>query len=271
MFEIGDQVTITIPKENREWGYNPCPDGTQATVVGFSEITHGRINGCGKKPGVYTNTSWVKVQLSDNSVITEFAGRLNLTNAELRERRLQLRREALRKDNVFWDDIGFLRDLPETEFWEWDIVEFKGQTLKVVGINYENIGQKCYDGCTDMPIYRVGGEGWYQSPRPEDLKLVKRGNVWKHYHNEPIQFDNIEDEASLHRALGLTMELRNPGRDDLYSWTKEEVLEAIRGGMAHGLTVHFGFFGSGMHTSAIRFQDENLGKRVAQKTLEGFK
>lgn len=38
LMRVGDEVAITIPQENREWGYNPCPDGTKAIILGFSEI-----------------------------------------------------------------------------------------------------------------------------------------------------------------------------------------------------------------------------------------
>ena len=56
----------------------------------------------------------------------------------------------------------------------------------------------------------------------------------------------------------------------LYSWTKEEVLEAIKNGTVHGFSVSSGFFGSGQIFNAQRFKDEELGKRVAKATLEGF-
>lgn len=32
-FNPGDIVSITIPKENRDWGYSPCPDGQRAVVI----------------------------------------------------------------------------------------------------------------------------------------------------------------------------------------------------------------------------------------------
>lgn len=32
MFKAGDRVTVHIPQDNREWGYNPCADGDVATV-----------------------------------------------------------------------------------------------------------------------------------------------------------------------------------------------------------------------------------------------
>lgn len=32
-FNPGDIVTIHIPCESREWGYNPCPDGQRAVVI----------------------------------------------------------------------------------------------------------------------------------------------------------------------------------------------------------------------------------------------
>jgi hypothetical protein len=47
-------------------------------------------------------------------------------------------------------------------------------------------------------------------------------------------------------------------------------LSAIARGLAHGFSVSQGLFGSGIHHSAMRFVDEELGKRVAQETLRGF-
>ena len=55
LMRIGDRVTVQIAKENREWGYNPCPDGAKAKVLGFSEIAYTRILNFGHKPGIYEN------------------------------------------------------------------------------------------------------------------------------------------------------------------------------------------------------------------------
>ena len=51
LVKVGDEVAITIPEENRKWGYSPCLDGTKATVLGFSEIYYGRLGNFGFRPG----------------------------------------------------------------------------------------------------------------------------------------------------------------------------------------------------------------------------
>lgn len=33
-FEINDVVVIDVDKENRDWGYNPAPDGTRGIQPG---------------------------------------------------------------------------------------------------------------------------------------------------------------------------------------------------------------------------------------------
>jgi hypothetical protein len=85
---VGDEVAITIPQENREWGYNPCPDGTKATILGFSEIHYGRLGNFGFKPGVYVNRACVNVRLPDGKEYSEYSGRLELTDKDEYERRL---------------------------------------------------------------------------------------------------------------------------------------------------------------------------------------
>ena len=52
LFDIGDKAIVQIPKENRDWGFNPCDDGTIVTVIGFAEIDNGRTCGFQGKPGV---------------------------------------------------------------------------------------------------------------------------------------------------------------------------------------------------------------------------
>jgi hypothetical protein len=34
-FAVGDVVSIHVEPEVRAWGYNPCPDGTLARVLGY--------------------------------------------------------------------------------------------------------------------------------------------------------------------------------------------------------------------------------------------
>ena len=41
---IGDVLLIAVLQENREWGFNPAPDGTEVKLVGWSETTYGHID-----------------------------------------------------------------------------------------------------------------------------------------------------------------------------------------------------------------------------------
>lgn len=64
---IGDIVAIEVAKENREWGYNPAPDGTLATIVGFDRITYTeeQAKACGVKPGIHYNRCWARLKVGD--------------------------------------------------------------------------------------------------------------------------------------------------------------------------------------------------------------
>jgi len=289
VLRVGDEVSITVPQENRDWGYNPCPDATRAVVLGFSEIHYGRINNFGFEPGVYPNNSWVKLRLEDGRESIEFASRLELTDKGEYERRVAELRELNQVDPDSWHKRKeFIRDLPETPFWEGDVVlvhklvpiavvskemlpESGPEVFVVVGIDYAYLDEKTTVG-TKYPAYRISDQlnaGWYTSASEDEMELVERGLIWKYHHGEPLQFADIKEEASFFQMLGLTEEVRNPA-NGLFKWTKDEVLAAIQEGIVHGFSMSSGFFGTKPIISARRFRDEELGKRVAQATLEGF-
>ncbi|MDA2922976.1 hypothetical protein MYX07_06970 [Patescibacteria group bacterium AH-259-L07] len=288
LMRIGDEVVITIPRENRECGYNPCPDGTKATILGFSEIHYGRLGNLGLQPGVYVNRAWTNLRLEDGREHTEYTYRLELTDKDESNRRLAEFRKRQQENPDNWRNKEFLRELPETPFWEGDFVRVRGRSavtsvysemppehdpdvFQIIGIDYRYLTEKTQVG-TKYPAYNISdklGSGWHTSASEDDMVLVERGPVWKLYHDEPITFDDIKEEASFFESLGHTEEVRNPA-NGLYKWTKEEVLEAIQRGIIHGFSVSSGLFGSGPSISATRFRNEELGARVAQATLEGF-
>ena len=288
LMRVGDEVAITIPQENREWGHNPCPDGTKATILGFSEIHYGRLGNLGFKPGVYVNRAWTKVRLENGHEYSEYTGRLELTDKAEYDRRLVEFRDHQQKNPDDWRNKEFLRDLPETPFWEGDFVRTRGRSavtsvysemppdrdpdvFQVIGIDYHYLIEKTQVG-TKYPAYKISsklGAGWNTSASEDDMVLVERGPVWKFFHDEPVTFGDIKEEAQFFESLGHTEEVRNPA-NGLYKWTKEEVLDAIRSGIAHGFSMGGGFFGSGPSISAKRFKNEDLGRRVAKATIEGF-
>lgn len=277
---IGDKVTITIEKENREWGYNPCPDGTIAEVTGFSEINYGRVNDCMPKPGVYVDRSWVKLKLEDGKEHTEWSSRLTLLDQKEYKKRETAFHKNVKENPDYFRKREFIRDLPETPFWEGDKVKVRdqfgnlkhnnGDIFTIIRIDYNHLDQKRNDG-SEYPAYNISDSfeaGWHRSASAEEINLVVRGNVWKYYHNEPIKFADLREEANFATRLGLCKEVRNPA-NKLYSWTLEEVLQAIRDGIVHGFTMS-SIFGGSPRINAQFFVNEELGKRVAASTLEGF-
>jgi len=273
--KVEDKVIVTIPRENREWGYNPCPDGTKAEIVGFTEIYKGRINNFGLKPGVYVNRSWAVIRLPDGEEYAEWTGRLELIDKVEEQKRLnEYQSQEKTNKRSLQDREEFLRELPETPFWEGDIVSVsrykqRHTAYQIVGIDYSNLTELTDLG-TKYPVYHFSDSlsaGWFASENEDGIALIKRGKVWQYYHHEPIQFESLEEEANLHLMLGLTEEVRNPV-NQLFSWTLEEVLEAIKDGLVHGFIMST-MFGS-VSIDAIRFCDEDLGKRVVKTTLDGF-
>lgn len=268
LFQVGDKVTITIPAENREWGYNPCPDGTVATIISFSEMAWGRTYNCGMRPGIHLNRAWANLRLEDGQEILENTGRLTL---------LALPEEIEQRSQAFYSvpedhNAGFLRELPETPFWEGDLVrvDFQGalRDLVVQRIDYDCLDRLCNNG-SPYPCYALSDEshGWSVGYPINKMTLVERGKVWRYYHYEHLTFRNLREEFNFFASLGHTSEVQNPATG-FYKWTKEEVLQAIREGLVHGFRMD-GLFGE-PSISALWFRDEELGKRVAAETLKGF-
>jgi hypothetical protein len=275
--ETGDKVIVKVAKENRDWGYNPCPDDTVAEVVGFSEIHYGRVQNFGYPPGVYPNYCWVNIKLPDGEI-----RHISISFLEPHDKdkysRMNDERMRRRKEDPYHDRKTMIRELPETKFWEGDFVRCKDDTdrkdcYQIVRTDYSNIGCFCNDGVTPMPIYEISDgfdAGWWRSVRESTLELVERGPIWKLMHDEPVVFESLEEETRLTKLMGHYKEVRNPDTSKSpHAWTKDEILDAIEEGIAHGLSVSGGIFG-GPHFSAILFSDEDLGRRVADATLKGF-
>lgn len=290
LLEVGDEVTITVDNESREWCNHP-PDGTKARVVGFGEMHWSRICNFGIKPGFYLNRCYVKLILESGQEHTEYYDHLKFVDKQKEARRVaEFRKQSENRNNNWRYERDFLRDLPETPFWEGDKVRLRDQVesstiatvfsvilpqghnpheFMITVINYDHLTKFTEDG-RKFPAYDISygfGLGLCTSENEDEIELVERGKVWKFYHNEQIVFSNLKEEANFFAMLGHTEDIRNPATSD-YAWTKEEVLDAIRSGLVHG----FKMSGSGEESwiSAMRFRNEELGRRVAKATLEGF-
>ena len=280
VLQFGDKVILTVPKENRDWGYNPYPDGTEAIFIRFSEIAKGWANFFGKEPGIYENGCYAYFLLKDGKEICEYTGRAEMVDDKAYEFRIKSFRDDY---GVFRKADVKLRDLPETTFIEGDVVtgdfinsanNFTDNTAIIAQVHYENIGKFCNDGITPMPTYSLSPmeNTWTLGIRYEDeetFQLVNRGNVWKFRHNEKIDWGSVEEHAKFLNSLGLAKEVRNPA-NKLFCWTKEEAVKALQDGLGDCICVGGSLFGSGNSTSVKRFEDRDIGEQIRQKTIDGF-
>ena len=265
----GDKVVITIPKENREWGYNPCPDGTVAEFIAYTEIDYGRLDNFGKPPGIYENTSWARLLMPDGKEHVEYTDRLEFLDPKVGEtRESTFRREDVR-----------VRDLPETPFWEGDFViihkaghPHDNQRMQVVGIDYAYLDKRTSVD-TPWPAYKVSDSldaGWRGSVAAEDAELIERGPVWKIEHGKPVVFADLKEELNLARKMGRTRDARNDARG-IFIWTKDEALAAIKDGRGHAMRVAGQDIDGAPGLRLERCDDPELGARAAAATLAGFK
>lgn len=275
ILQIGDEVVFKVDPERRAWTdtYKDVPDGTTGIVCGFYDaVTYSpRVPVLVQQPGVYHRKGAASVWLRDGRVVP---GGWSIKMVDKDEEK---RRDAALRDGngVLHEKCVRLGDLPETKFWEHDKVRVRfpqdgsEHEMTIGRIDYHDI-HKCRDDGSSYPFYGVNySEGCSTRAEESWIELVERGNVWKYYNSQSLSFADLKEEANFFQLVGQTEEMRNP-TNGYYSWTKDEVLEAIKNGTVHGFSVSSGFFGTGPHINAQRFKDEALGQRVAKATLEGF-
>jgi hypothetical protein len=301
LFRLGDEVTVTIPAENREWCYNTCPDGTKATIVAFEDQYHyyRRSDARLRKPGIYKNTYPIFL-LENGQRYVNTCGRITLTDEIDQERRI-LEWKSLPADQR--ESMTYHDSLPDTPFWEGDKVILKGQeaitpvTDSFRGpqyragheINSQNDLQTSSEltvsiveyidypkfGTEDDPRYRLYSGQNHRIPfsvSAAQLELFQRGNIWRYYNNEELlPFRSLREEVDFYSKwiYGQLEELKNPNTDN-YAWTVDEILQAIEQGYAHGIKGLYGVFDVDGTVEAVRFTDGNLGQRVAEYTLKNF-
>jgi hypothetical protein len=293
----GDRVCMNMNEEARDWGRKGVPNGTLGTVAGrfrATDIIEHRYPRYNREPGVYSTDGvplivWDQypdgVDPMDPDYTRVGATDLNPADSFLDEYNQRYKTEwPVRLSNGQYnidfdmtatadklDNRERTGDLPETPFWELDIVEHNGCRYQIRSISYNAWGPErrhCYsmEGVDENNVYDRGGS---HTVEPDELTLLERGNVWKEHHGEHLVFHSIEEEARYATAMGRAPEVRNP-KDNLYNWTLDEVLDAIRNDIVDGFTNGTMMFSDRRKISAMRFKDRNLGERVRQQTLKGF-
>lgn len=281
---IGDICTINVDKESRSWGNGLPPNGTEVEVVGYEEIDYGYTDNFGRDPGIYENRSWLKVKGLDYSISSCFLDLPKVVQAK-RVKECQDWHAHSRSSSGHGApyETQRVRLLPETPFWPGDMVELKvkhpsfdQKTVFVYKIHYYDLTRKTNNG-SPWPAYDITPDwpgGSWTSPRTEnELSLLQRGNVWKHYHEEKIDFPGgLVEEASFAALLGHSWDVRNP-KTEVFVWDLDEALEAIQSGLGDSLEIRRGSFFSNRHSYSHRvykYRNEELGKRIANTTLQGF-
>lgn len=274
LLQIGDEVIFRIDSETRDFTdtYDNVPDGTKGVVCGFYNaiIYYGRTNVLITPPGAYYQRGAVSVWLPDGRTVP---GNYHI---EMVDREEETRRSLSMRDanGLLHAEMVRLGDLPPTPFWESDKVLVHlpnhGDEMMTIGnIEYRSM-YACRNDGSPWPFYSVHWEtGGTTSAEESWIELLERGPVWKFYHGEPLTFSDLKEEATFFESIGHSEEVRNPA-NSLYSWNLEEVIAAIQDGTVHGFRMSPGLFRSRPSISARRFKDVDLGRRVAQATLEGF-
>jgi hypothetical protein len=280
---IGDRIVFNMDRETRGWHGRGVPDdGAVGTIVGKTRfIRHESRTGVGRafrEPGIYEQdgTSILRFDGADEDVqgwnnyinfadpITEQQRRDEWINHEIKC--------TIARGDYFRNSVR-IGDLPDTPFWEGDRVTVAGERREyfiVQGISYGGWGPQKAD-CYNLSAYDlVTGQSAYSTSRGlESLTLESRGNVWREAHGEPLVFSSIAEETGYAESVGRTTEVRNPA-SGIYSWTKDEALDAIEAGIADGFTMPMVPFANHRTISMRRFHDRDLGERVRAETLKGF-
>lgn len=282
---IGDICTIKVGKETRSWGSNLPEDGTRVKIIGYDESSYGYTDNSGRDPGIYENRCWLKAKGLDVSINSCF---LELPK-DIQSKRLKECQDwysknhsnGARQEGLY--EPKKVRPLPETPFWPGDTVKlheshpsFDNKTIFVHRIDYNGLNHKTNNG-SPWPAYTITpdwpGASWTQTRTESELTLVSRGNVWKYYHEEKIDFPGeLVEEANFYALLGHSWDVRNP-KSESYAWTLDEALDALQSGLGDSLRITpRSLIPRNKHSDSqevFKYRDEKLGKRIANATLHG--
>lgn len=205
---VGDEVMLDL-QERKIKGVS---DGETVTIIGFEERYEGRTDGVGIPPGLWKNYSYATVRDSRGNMH-------DLHTSYLR---------PLPGNDFVKLPRELVRDLPDTAFWEDDVVEvYDGRRGVISSIAYSEIEE-----ASERSAYCViFDSGHREEFHGHALDLVERGNVWRYHHGEEIEFESPAEEATLHHTMSLVTLSINPDTDQ-FGFTWDEALRALQSGDA---------------------------------------
>ncbi len=256
-FQIGDKVMIhqiflqgelnksllchSNQYSREEWRTKPPVEEKEGRfiVVGFQEIFYGRnsreVKELNLKPGIYVDRDRVKiapVRFSNEGVIVEYSTTLTrnswdliLLDKKIEQKRINdtllVRRKFHNQQDfeAFSKQRDFIRDLPETFFWEEDLVKLKDPLLpfwegeekkaivvkdcfRVRRIEYFRLDEKLVvdpsGEAVDFHAYHIQSvHGIQLDVREGDIELVERGPIWEKAHSDSKMGDSFVQSCGL--------------------------------------------------------------------------
>ena len=184
MLVRGDSVYIVNKPRGRE---------NEFRIVDYSRVYIGRQYNQSTNPGVYYDRRFVVVSSTLDFGIKIMA-RENLSLIEKNERRQMVEPRP---------DVEYLKELPETAFWEGDLVKLVDsidkRVFRVDGISYALANLKNMHG-GKYEIFRISDGASFQTRSEDQIELIERGAIWNRQHR-PSLCKNMSDCIE----LGLTV------------------------------------------------------------------
>jgi hypothetical protein len=232
----------------------------QGTIIGFGKRYVPRGGHQHKQAGIYINFTKLHV-IRDQGWEECLVDVSHLQTYYITPERMELARSG--EISKLMIKIG---ELPETPFWEGDIVSIGYENFGTATVSEIDYSEK--DVCYKVEMARPQGHGWSQTVHgwAETFVLVERGNLWKMAHGEPMQFASLEKEAAFYKSLGMSQKLTCmiSGYDQIHVCEIGEALAQIRNGHADQMKIK----DKRKPTYVlIKYDDREFGKRMRAHTL----
>jgi len=286
----GDRVVATCHSETDSMGV-PGFANKEGMIAGFGERSFGRTRCFGVKPGVYRDLSSPQIVFDADKkkkryrIPSHFVRLLDPAREALRDRSAHLLPDSAWRARV---EKNFLRDLPETPFWEGDLVLVPTGGFRMVHRTIAIIDHDALATSRYPSSEKAFGVAEHIADSPEhwcsanELSLVQRGNVHRRHRGELLVFptgDELVEEAALAITVGAYDMILPPKkyREQGMWWVKSAMIEGLRTGMIDWMLVERSSgelaVPSPVHHRrrfGVKFLDPELGVRLAMRALRSL-
>lgn len=173
----------------------------------------------------------------------------------------------------FYDQPTELIDGQEQKFLPGDVVQItsyritenwdhKPVTTQEIIVRYGYVGSYTHSWTyairlDDDPSWLGRGD-----VSEENLKLVRRGNLWNYRHSQPLVFKNVTEEGQFFFSIGHVTLVKKKRTN---YWYLPDLMRAMSRGKVDTFTR------DGRFKVAYKYDDPEVGRRVRDLTLKEFK